>query len=571
MLFHILWCGLNYFYKFNILYLEHFHFTEFPFSISPDPHFMYMSKRHQEGLAHLLYGIEYGGGFVALTGEVGTGKTTLCHCLLKQLPENIDLALVLNSRLTAIELVATLCDELSIAYDKSTQSLKYLIDQLNQHLLLTHAKGRQTVLLIDEAQNLSMEVLEQLRLLTNLETSKTKLLRIILVGQPELKELLERQDLRQLNQRITARYHLQPLSLKETRAYIRHRLSVSHGDVNLFKENAIRKIFQLSLGIPRLINLLCDRALLGTYATHEQKVNSTIVLQAADEVLPFTQKKSAFKLLTLLILLGSLIGLSIYAKLHYNFINNLSISSSSTVETDVKPIKIETKVEPVAKPINIASKDDTTTFEIMQSQSFSDWIINPDYVLDTALSELVKQWGKSIPENQKLNCNTVQITGLRCVLGKISWKEIIALNKPVILEFVLNDKSKHHALLTGFSDQQTQVHFSENTKFSSAEILKFWDGYYLILEPPVLDPNKTISYQQNSDNVLWLRYVLNSFDGMSCLVDKPYLYDEKLMQRVKYFQQKHKITTNGNVGPKTLLSLKYYAQTLKISNLVINE
>ena len=155
---------------------------------------MYMSQRHQEGLAHLLYGIEFGGGFVALTGEVGTGKTTLCHCLLKQLPENIDLALILNSRLNALELVATLCDELGISYDKKTNSLKYLIDLLNQHLLLTHAKGRQTVLLIDEAQNLNMEVLEQLRLLTNLETTKTKLLRIILVGQPELKELLKRQD-----------------------------------------------------------------------------------------------------------------------------------------------------------------------------------------------------------------------------------------------------------------------------------------------------------------------------------------------------------------------------------------
>ena len=176
---------------------------------------MYMSARHQEGLAHLLYGIDFGGGFVALTGEVGTGKTTLCHCLLQQLPKNIEVALILNSRLNVIELVATICDELGISYDKEHVSLKSLIDLLNQYLLAAHANGKRTVLLIDEAQNLSLDVLEQVRLLTNLETSKTKLLRIILVGQPELKALLARQDLRQLNQRITARYHLLPLSMKK--------------------------------------------------------------------------------------------------------------------------------------------------------------------------------------------------------------------------------------------------------------------------------------------------------------------------------------------------------------------
>lgn len=554
------------------MYLEHFHLTHFPFSISPDPHFMYMSKRHQEGLAHLLYGIKYGGGFVALTGEVGTGKTTLCHCLLQQLPENIDLALVLNSRLTAKELVATLCDELSIVYDKSSQSLKYLIDKLNHHLLLTHAKGRETVLLIDEAQNLSMDVLEQLRLLTNLETSKAKLLRIILVGQPELKDLLQRQVLRQLNQRITARYHLQSLSLKDTRAYIKHRLSVSHGDVNLFNERAICKIFQFSLGVPRLINLLCDRALLGAYATHVQKVNSAIVVHAAEEVLPITQNNLTFKWLHFVLFLLGIFGFLVVAQQNFDFIkstyrNTWVIKTIPTVSSLISMPKIETDV----KPIKISAKDDVTTSEIMHSQSFSDWISNPNYALDTALIDIVKDWGKSVPNNQKLNCNTVQITGLRCVLGKMSWKELIALNKPVILEFVLNDKSKHHTLLTGFSEQQTEVLFTGNTKFSSAEILKFWDGYYLILEPPVLDPNKTISYQQNSDNVLWLRYVLNSYDGISCMVKKPYLYDEKLMKRVKFFQQQHQITANGNIGPKTLLGLKNYAQTLKNSNLVINE
>ena len=239
---------------------------------------MYMSARHQEGLAHLLYGIDFGGGFVALTGEVGTGKTTLCHCLLQQLPKNIEVALILNSRLNVIELVATICDELGISYDKEHYSLKSLIDLLNQYLLTAHANGKRTVLLIDEAQNLSLDVLEQVRLLTNLETSKTKLLRIILVGQPELKALLARQDLRQLNQRITARYHLLPLSLDETRSYIRHRLMVSNGQPDIIKDSAIRKIYKLTSGIPRLINILCDRSLLGAYSTNSPNVTAAIAL-----------------------------------------------------------------------------------------------------------------------------------------------------------------------------------------------------------------------------------------------------------------------------------------------------
>ncbi|MDD1611907.1 MAG: AAA family ATPase, partial [Methylococcaceae bacterium] len=273
------------------MYKQYFHFAELPFSIAPDPHFIYMSHRHQEGLAHLLYGITVGGGFVALTGEVGTGKTTLCHCLLRELPDNIDIALILNPKLNAIELLATICDELGIAYDKHGQSLKSLVDALNHYLLAQHAAGRRTVLLLDEAQNLSMEVLEQIRLLTNLETSKTKLLQIILVGQPELKQMLRRQDLRQLNQRITARYHLLPLSLVETRAYVRHRLRVCGGEPDLFKDRAIRKIYKLSAGIPRIINILCDRALLGAYAGNAMHVTPGMVLNAAKETLAPAEKK----------------------------------------------------------------------------------------------------------------------------------------------------------------------------------------------------------------------------------------------------------------------------------------
>ena len=198
------------------MYLEYFNLTERPFSITPDPRFLYMSARHREALAHLLYGLGDGGGFVQLTGEVGTGKTTICRCLLEQIPDNVDLALVLNPKVTAIELIATVCDELGVSYDEKDVSVKSLTDVLNRYLLDAYARGRHTVLIIDEAQNLSADVLEQVRLLTNLETSTQKLLQIILIGQPELRTLLAREDMRQLAQRVTARYHLEPISREET-------------------------------------------------------------------------------------------------------------------------------------------------------------------------------------------------------------------------------------------------------------------------------------------------------------------------------------------------------------------
>ncbi|MGB5715800.1 MAG: AAA family ATPase, partial [Gammaproteobacteria bacterium] len=267
------------------MYLEHFNLSERPFSITPDPRFLYMSARHREALAHLLYGLGDGGGFVQLTGEVGTGKTTICRCLLEQIPENVDLAVVLNPKVTAIELIATVCDELGVGYDADNVSIKLLTDVLNRYLLDAYARGRHTVLIIDEAQNLSTDVLEQVRLLTNLETATQKLLQIILIGQPELRTLLGREDMRQLAQRVTARYHLEPISRDETSAYIRHRLQICGSSQAIFNKRAVDKIQQLSGGIPRLINVLSDRSMLGAYVEGKTQVDVKVVKKAASEVL----------------------------------------------------------------------------------------------------------------------------------------------------------------------------------------------------------------------------------------------------------------------------------------------
>src|SRR5918911_3603598 len=233
------------------MYTNYFSLKEAPFSIAPDPRYLFMSERHREALAHLLYGIGEGGGFVQLTGEVGTGKTTLCRCLLEQVPPHVDVALILNPRLTALELLAAVCDELRIPYPAETTSTKTLVDLLYRYLLDAHGRGRRTVLIIDEAQDLSIDVLEQVRLLTNLETTREKLLQIILIGQPELIDLLARDDLRQLAQRVTARYHLQPFSEVEARGYVRHRLKVAGQTRAIFTDAALRRLHLDTGGVPR--------------------------------------------------------------------------------------------------------------------------------------------------------------------------------------------------------------------------------------------------------------------------------------------------------------------------------
>src|SRR5574337_1056782 len=255
----------------HVMYTTFFGLTEAPFSMTPDPRYLYMSERHRDALAHLLYGVGEGGGFVQLTGEVGTGKTTLCRCLLEQLPPRVDVALILNPRLTDIELLAALCDDLRISYPAGTTSRKLLVDALYRHLLDAHAQGRRTVLIVDEAQDLATDVLEQIRLLTNLETPTQKLLQIILIGQPELIRLLDKEELRQLAQRVTARYHLLAFSEDDTRAYIVHRLQIAGQKEKLFTDTAMRAVHESARGTPRLVNAICDRALLGAYTQDQHR------------------------------------------------------------------------------------------------------------------------------------------------------------------------------------------------------------------------------------------------------------------------------------------------------------
>ena len=294
------------------MYLSHYGLAEPPFAITPDPRFVFLSERHRDALAHLLYGIGQGGsgGFVQLTGEVGTGKTTLCRLVLEQLPDNVRVALVLNPKQTPLELLETVCEELHIVAPGKRRSLKTQIDTLNEYLLQSYAQDLRVVLIIDEAQELSRELLEQVRLLTNLETSTQKLLQIVLLGQPELRETLARPALRQLAQRITARFHLTPLQLSETGAYLRHRLTVAGASVFPFDDAAVRRLHALSGGVPRLLNVLGERALLAGYVHGRDRIDAGLVNLAAREVLPpSSQDGGAWRIFGWCLVLGGAVFL----------------------------------------------------------------------------------------------------------------------------------------------------------------------------------------------------------------------------------------------------------------------
>jgi len=545
------------------LYQQYFHFNSPPFSIAPDPHFIFMSGHHQEGLALLLYGIKQGGGFVALTGEVGTGKTTLCHCLLEQLPENVNIALVLNPKLNTLELLATICDELQIEYDEEKQSLKHLIDRLNKHLLAAHANNRKTILMIDEAQNLSLDVLEQIRLLTNLETSKSKLLQIILVGQPELKHLLEKPELRQLNQRITARYHLPPLSYSETQEYISHRLAISGGQAALFNRAAVKKVYKLSKGIPRLINVICDRALLGAYADNQKTVTAKTVVQAAHEnfypsyspITPFIKK-----VLTSVSMLALLL-IAVFFLPKQNSLKdsvNLLPLNKKIVQEQEQPLTSQKQKQHVNLPTGPTQAIKIIpTSEVKQNKpkDFKSVIKQQNISFDIARPQLIRNFDKRLLNIS--NCNQLKKLGIECLFEQSNWEKMIALNRPVMMEFSLSATKHVYALLVGLNGNNPVFQFdNEELSFPLKQVLTAWDGYYLLLWQPPIKNIRLIYPQQRSTAVLWLRKQLSVYMEALTQSKQADYFDDELKMEVIKFQKRHNLSVDGIVGFRTFIQLQ---------------
>ncbi len=551
------------------MYTSHFGLTESPFSITPDPRYLYMSERHREGLAHLLYGIRQSGGFVQLTGEVGTGKTTLCRCLIAQLPPGVDIAFVLNPRLTVVELLATVCDELRITYPPQTRSVKILVDLLYRHLLEAHGRGRRTVLVIDEAQNLSADVLEQIRLLTNLETTTEKLLQIILIGQPELAQLLERRKLRQLAQRITARYHLLPLSKPETCAYIRHRVRVAGGSDSLFTRTAMRRVYRLSGGVPRMINVICDRALLGAYAHEQNRVEAATVRRAGREVFGMVPGVRRGGRLGWALGLGA-VGLAIFGMTILATPGRISPPGEVGMRSagDAGPTAVrygpgEDRQTPEEGRADAVPRErpaaDATDGRASTSRALVQLLADPSIRGDAnaAFASLYARWGAEYPRKPAGRpCETGRSIGLECFSDAGSWNKLRRFDVPAILELEVPSAGKRPVALLALGEETATLELGgQEYTFSLKEVDRLWDGNFILLWKAPPFGSRVLSLGVRGEDVGWLRRKLDEIEGKETKVSRPDIYDQTLQQRVQNFQRSRSLVPDGVVGEETLARL----------------
>jgi len=590
------------------MYNEYFGFKEAPFSIAPDPRYLYMTAQHREALAHLVYGLNSEGGCILLTGEVGTGKTTICRCLLEQVPDQANVALVLNPKVSEIELLETICDELHISYPDTENSLKTYTDRIYEFLISSNRKNEKTVLIIDEAQNLSSKVLEQLRLLTNLETNQRKLLQIIVLGQPELLDILARTEMRQLAQRITARFHLQPLTKNEVKAYVTHRLAIAGQNIQLFPENSIKLLYKLSDGVPRLINIICDRALLGAYVESQHSVQTPIIKKAATEV--FGELKNVEKqhknrqwLYPIAALSGiTIIAISLFLYLTLSPVDDISDENSLTVQS-TSPDKTQDKTTPLTDDENpsevssaaSAEQNDTETAEpkdepLQSSDTGLDSAENePDITEETtstatisdidtapetqstyddieiilndkknsqvsAYQELFKSWNNRY--NNKIAttaCKQAEAFSLRCLHKQGNLNSLKAHNRPAVLTLVNNSGEMRHITITSIQDEAAIV-FSNNTKYNIRlnDLDRYWYGQFILLWRKPDSYSSAISPGDSGNIVNWLssHFVDNQKTNSSDST-----YDRVLIEKVKAFQAQHGLAADGIVGPVTIIHL----------------
>jgi general secretion pathway protein A len=515
------------------MYYRYFGLKEEPFSIAVNPRYLFMSARHRDALAHLLYGVGAGGGFILLTGEVGTGKTTINRCLLEQLPADTDIAIILNPALDAEELLATACEEFDIGCERGA-TLKDLTDSLHVFLLENHRRGRNTVLLIDEAQHLQFEVLEQIRLLTNLETNTKKLLQIILVGQPELAAMLSKPELRQLSQRITARYDLRPLNREETDAYIRHRLQVAGLPANqeLFPPRVVRAIYRESRGIPRLINVLCDRMLLGSYGQNQSRVSMMMLRQAVREVMGEelgVKQRLPWAWGLGLLALAAMVGVPTW---YFVGGNNTTTLASTIAPRAAEPVVAAAPEPPVTPEVQFRFSRDR----------------------QLALASLAGHLGQEVAPVDV--CNSLSGSGWRCETLEVeSWGDLLEFDRPAVLTLVSPSRFTSYAVLVAVEDDTGIVlNDAGRQRVPLAELGALWGGAFSLIWQPPGDYAGPVSRGDRGPIVAWLARTFASLDGQA----RPLAEDEfnaALEARVRLFQRQFNLRDDGVVGLKTLLKL----------------
>ncbi len=556
------------------MYTQYFGLREEPFALTPDPRFLYLSLRHQEALAHLMYGITAGGGFVQLTGEVGTGKTMMIRTLLERLPENVDVALILYPFLSVREFVAAICDELQVSYPKEGESLKVLIDALNAYLLENHAKGRRTVLIIDEAHKLSRELLEQIRLLTNLETTKEKLLQILLIAQPELNSLLAQPDLRQLAQRVTARYILKPLTSQETSKYIAHRLRAAGAQRILFTKAAMHWAYRLSGGIPRMINVICDRALLGAYARGKTTVGVGLVRHAAAEIgrpargraLRYVGGALAALVVAGVILTGwQFTPLAVPGRKHDD---DAVAARTGTGARDDR--RAPSGILPVNTAVSAdqGSRDSSSSSAVTildtepRTPDLQALLTDPNVPTDTtaAFTALFARWDKDYGSfSGSTGCDRALDAGLRCVLRFGTWSTLHQLNRPVIIELIDRAENRHHVLVTRLvADRVTMTLGDREYEYPANAVDRFWHGKFLLVWAPPKFKRRLLRVGSHGSEVVWVRRALRWYSGLQVIAPADEVFDEDLEAQVKDFQRRHRLDPDGIVGELTLLQLNTY-------------
>jgi general secretion pathway protein A len=551
------------------MYTSFFGLNERPFSITPDPRYLFMSERHTEALAHLIYGVRESGGFIQLTGDVGTGKTTLVRSLLQQVPESADVALILNPQISRNEFLSAICEELGVPLAPHAHSIKDLTNALNAYLLKNHGEGRRTILIVDEAQNLRVDVLEQVRLLTNLETTKEKLLQIILIGQDELRDMLSRKELRQLAQRITGRYHLEPLSREETETYIEHRLKVAGSLGQVFTRRARRELYRLSRGVPRMINVIADRAMLGAFTEDSRVVTPKLLRKAAREVFDeqFAGRSPwlvwSRRIAAAAVLLGLIVG------------GGWLVSNRADLRP-ASPIAALPAATPAAGPQDAAAPPALTTDSVEtprpaaaatapEAPAAADATPALEEVLaaragetdtDSAFATLFGLWGLDYDRESGRACEQAQGSGLHCLFQRGSLAQVRSLDRPVILSLRDDHGGQHQLVLSSLDDAGATLSIGPDTYVVALERLsRYWFGDYLLLWRPQFERVKQFMPGMRDRDVRWLRESLATIQGEPIVPMDSDLFDRDLEARVRDYQRDRRLTVDGLVGYQTQIAI----------------
>ncbi|HUF73373.1 MAG TPA: AAA family ATPase [Gammaproteobacteria bacterium] len=537
------------------MYTEHFGLNEKPFSISPDPRYLYLSQRHADALAHLLYGISESGGFIQLTGEVGTGKTTLIRSVLGQLPEKTEIALILNPKLSTKQFLEAICHELRVS-SATRDTAKSLIDKLNERLLELHAEGRRVVLIVDEAQTMSPELLEQVRLLTNLETEKQKLLQIILIGQPELRDVLGRSDMRQVAQRITGRYHLEPLTARDSAVYVSHRMRVAGGRPEIFSKRAIRRLFSLSRGVPRLINIVADRALLAAFARDETRIDAGLVGRAADEVFGRVRTLrwwpwAAAVAGVALILWG--VALLMWSDAFLEFDGRETLELAMTDADETAPDRSEPTSDRPTDPTGDSPGEPPrpTSLGLLLAAGGAD--------ADRLTEQLFTLWGASYSAQAGPACDQAEAQGLKCLRSSSgSFGELRAIDRPALLELATPKGAPHQVLLVGLDETEAMVSVGGALqRVPVAELTLFTTGDPLVLfRPAIAGEEGPLAEGARGPGVIWLRTSLASLGHVTPGSEEPDLFDTALASALGDYQRDREFVVDGVLGDRTLISLQ---------------